>query len=513
MEAQGGKGSRLLLAATLGLTMLLSGGCRPSVRKVPVVQAPEAVSRSAEARKTRDRKIELSPGNVITAPVVDLSRDEAVALALGHNRDLRVRRLNPAIATEGIKAAWATFDPAVASEAVLRGTPGSSTSGTDDVLTVDAEVSTLLKNGASVSLDGTVQNSRETGGGRDGGWGLSVSQPLQRGGGQRFNLVGVRLAENAYTRSIHQFRDYLISLVAAVESAYLDLILAREISEIRDFALQLAKEQQELTLSMIKLGRLAPDDQASADADVALRKADRISAMMTVHRRSIALMELLSPDAYDPLRTSVDAKVPPLETNKRVKFNECVERAMKNRPDLAQARLDIERRQLEIVRTKDGILPRLDAFASYRQPSTLGPSDDENFSVGLRFAVSLTRRAERSAHRQATYQEEQAREALANLERVVGSVVRQRAVDAEERRRRLPAIEHLVEARKKELAVERDRFRVGKSTSLDVLRVQEKLIEARLDLTETKIGLLQALTNLYEQEGTLLDRRGINLDY
>ena len=41
-----------------------------------------------------------------------------------------------------------------------------------------------------------------------------------------------------------------------------------------------------------------------------------------------------------------------------------VQRALKLRPDLREARLGVQRGDLELVKTKNGLLPRLDLFVS-----------------------------------------------------------------------------------------------------------------------------------------------------
>ena len=53
---------------------------------------------------------------------------------------------------------------------------------------------------------------------------------------------------------------------------------------------------------------------------------------------------------------------------------------------------------------------------------------------------------------------------------------------------------------------------MGAASNIDVLLVQSALIQAQLDEVTARIRYIQALTNLYYSEGTLLDRRGVEID-
>ncbi len=57
--------------------------------------------------------------------------------------------------------------------------------------------------------------------------------------------------------------------------------------------------------------------------------------------------------------------------------------------------------------------------------------------------------------------------------------------------------------------METEQFRLGRSTNLNVLLVQEKLTQAKLQEATARARFLQAITTLHETEGTLLVRRGI----
>jgi outer membrane protein TolC len=62
----------------------------------------------------------------------------------------------------------------------------------------------------------------------------------------------------------------------------------------------------------------------------------------------------------------------------------------------------------------------------------------------------------------------------------------------------------------KKLAAEVEKFRVGKSTNILVLQAQRDFTASRLDEASAMVAYLDALVSLYQSEGSLLERRGIN---
>ena len=57
--------------------------------------------------------------------------------------------------------------------------------------------------------------------------------------------------------------------------------------------------------------------------------------------------------------------------------------------------------------------------------------------------------------------------------------------------------------------VETEKFRLGKSTSLLVAQAQRDLVSSQIDEVQAVVNYLKALVEIYRQEGSLLERRGI----
>ena len=464
-----------------------------------------------------------------------LTRDGAVLTALARNRSLAAARFEPKIAATYVQEARGAFDPALlATVSYGRDTRPFSQAGLTSVASdekesvvsrqfqTDLSISEFLPTGTEVFLSGGFSRSRVSSDwDYEGSWSVGLNQSLLRGIGPDANLVGLRQARNTAAKSRHEFRSSVLELVHQVENAYWELVLAAKTLRIREFSVQLAKDQLGLNRDLIAVGKLSADAVVSAEAELASRKAELVDAGIGVRERTIDLIRLLNPDAeaqWDLTFETIDpAEIERVDLSPEIS----VRLADLYRPELAQSRLELANRDLEVVQTRNGLLPKLDAFVSYGRLSSGATGSDasshlndsmfDSYQFGLSLDMSPLNRAERANHRRAKFSQQQAEVALENLERVIEAEVRQAALEVERQWERIGATDEVVKSRKDELEVEQSRFMVGKSTNLDVAQVHRDLIQAQLEEVTARVRYIQAITSLYLKEGTLLSRRGVSV--
>lgn len=456
-----------------------------------------------------------------------LTRDGAILTALSRNRSLAVERYNPLIAETLAPEARAAFDPRLLAttsfgKSTFQRTATQTTTDTRRNLATDVELSNAFPTGTQVFLSGGID--RETRSTLDGSqyianWSAGVNQSLLRGMGTDVNLVSLRQARNEEAISMAQLRDFVMELAATTETAYWELALAYETEQIREFSLELAREQVRINRDLYEVGSALRADVLTAEAEVAERRADLVDARSEVRRRTLDLIRLLGPDdASHWLLTFELGDLPEVE---QVEIDPALsaQLALQYRPDLAESRLRLENRRLEIVRTRNGLLPRLDAFASYGRRaarSNIGDAVDatfqprhEEYDIGLQFEMQPLNRAERARDSRARFQRDQAEAAIDNLAELLELEVRLAAVEAERQWERIVATEEVVAGRQEQLRAAQEQVFAGLITTLDALQIQRDFVQAQVDLATSRIRYIQALTELFRREGTLLDRRGI----
>jgi outer membrane protein TolC len=192
--------------------------------------------------------------------------------------------------------------------------------------------------------------------------------------------------------------------------------------------------------------------------------------------------------------------------------------ALVMRPELNEAKLLLERDRLQVVRTRDGLLPRLDFFLGLGKSGfadSFGESwrdlDGQAYDLqaGLAFTYPVGNRAAQALHDRARLSRQQAAESVENLTRLVDFDVRSAHVDVEVTREQIEATRATRELRQEALRTENERFRVGASTSFLVAQAQRDLLQSQINEVRAKVNYRQALIELYRLDGTLLQRRAI----
>ncbi|HYE06935.1 MAG TPA: TolC family protein [Planctomycetota bacterium] len=450
-----------------------------------------------------------------------LTARDAALQALANNRALRVRRFDIAAAQADAAIARAAFDPVLSGEA-SRSIDDVGPRGEVETDRASLGVAVTAPTGTTLGVDSSIRrdDAAALGEAASARVGVTVSQALLRGARPSANLAELRAARLDVSISRWELAGFALELAARAEDAYWDLVLARQSLVIVRESLTLAERQRDEIVERIAVGRLAGVEQAAADAELAIRRQALIDAEAGEAVARIRLLALIEPTAAGLSRAVTGAESPDGTAELADPVDQHLALARERRPDLRQARLLIEREELVIVRTRDGLLPRLDLFASFGSSGyarSVGRAYDaidgdvHDATVGLRVEYAFGRRAERAAVTRAVATRAQAEEALANLVILDEADVRIAHIDAERARAQAVASAASVTAQEAALEVEVEKLRVGSGTALDVARAQRDLTQRRLEGAEAAIARRKALTALYRDDGSLLDRRGIQV--
>jgi outer membrane protein TolC len=455
-----------------------------------------------------------------------ITTEQATLLALENNRSLVVERLNPQIAQTLVPERLSIFDPLLTGQVgygwngLTQGPFDADRSGP----TAAVGVQEFLPTGTSLGVTGSASVLPIAGlpaGVDDFGSTLAfnATQSLLRGFGSAVNLASVNQARIDVQISQYELRGFVQTLIAQVEETYWDYALAERRIEIYTQSLALAQRQLEETQERIKVGDLARTERSAAEAEVALRREALINARSTLAKTKLALLRLVNPPGaklWD--REIVLASLP---TSPSITLDEVephVALALQMRPDLNQARLLWQRGELEIVKTRNGLLPKLDLFVTLGRSGfaesfgkSITGTDDNGYDVltGLNFEFPVWNRAAESRHLRAVLTRQQAKEAIGNLSQLIEVDVRTAYLEIARSQEQVVATAATRKLQEEKVGVETEKFRLGKSTSLLVAQAQRDLVSSQIDEVQAVVNYLKALVEIYRQEGSLLERRGI----
>jgi outer membrane protein len=274
---------------------------------------------------------------------------------------------------------------------------------------------------------------------------------------------------------------------------------------------------------MIDVGVMAEAELPAVQAEVALQRQGLINVKNARDASRLRLLHLLNPPGgglWDREVTLAHPPAVPVIVLDAVEDH--VARGLRQRPEVNQAELEIGRGELEVVRTKNGLLPRLELFinlgkSGYADSFGGAVSDLDGSSydtrVGFSLEYPLANRGARARHRRATLGREQAEKALDNMNLLVELDIRNAYLEVDRTREQISAGAATREWQEEKLRIETEKFRVGRSTNLLVAQAQRDLLVSRIEEVRSVVDYLKALTHFYHMEGSLLERRGIQMPF
>jgi len=491
----------------------------------------EPTGTAGDMRLESTEQPEEMAGRTVPPGPLKVTITEAILLSLENNRSLVVQRLNPLIQQTFEAQERAVFDPAInvdvtasREEGERLARSGSETeSSTRDATEGIISLEQYFPTGTSVALeagtemndsslyDDTLYSTR---------LGMTVSQALLRGYGTDVNLAQLQQARLDTRMSEYELRGFTEFLVAEVERTYWDYGLARRKIEIVEESLKVARQQLNETKELIAVGRLARAELVAVQAEVAAQEQALIEARSNEESIRLQLLRLLNPAGPGIWQLEVDLihqPTLPEITLEDVELHVAV--SMRMSPILNEARLEIFRGDLELVKTRNGLLPLMDLFITLGKSgyaNSLGQSidnineDSYDALAGVRFNYPILNRNAKALHRQALLTREQAEKALENLSQLVEVDVRTAYIEVTRAKKQIAASSATRKFNEEKLRIETEKLRVGKSVSFLVAQAQRDLLASRIAEVQALTNYLKALIDLYRHDGSLLERRGIS---
>jgi len=500
--------------------VLLLAGC---------ASAPPAESPPPPAAPAQVPSPDPTPSLPPESGPLKLSLEGAVMLALRNNPSLRAEQLSPAIAGTFEEVERARFDPVLfasgayareRTQEVSRATGTSfETEGAEGGVAagVAKEFPTGTRVEGGVAYDRSY--SDRTPDQHDVRGFVSLTQALLRGRGTAVNMVRVEQAHLESQISEEELRGFVLSLVAETERTSWDLVQATQQIGIFEGSLRLAERQLAEGEARVQVGAVAETELVAMRAEVAVRKQALIGARARQDRLRMDLLRLTSPGGAWGREVDVgdDPRVKPVPLEP---VEDHVALGIRSRPELAEAKLRLEQGRLEIVRTKNGLLPVLDFFVAYGKTGFAGSfagsidSLDEptyDLSFGLAFERPFGNREKRALHERATLTNEQVRLSIENLTDLVEWDVQTAYIEVRRAEQQIEASAATVALQEEVARVEEEKFRVGKSTGLLIAQAQRDLLVSQIAHVDAIVDYRKALIALYRMDGSLLERRGVLL--
>ncbi|MCL2182952.1 MAG: TolC family protein [Chitinispirillia bacterium] len=454
----------------------------------------------------------LPPGK----PRHNLSLEDALQRSIRDNPLVQIERINTGIAKSLEADNDAAYDPRLrasytVSERAARGIANSH----DFAVSVTAPFSTgtTVEAGIGASPYSSAKDSLMN---FQNSIGVTVTQALLQGRGAAANLVQLKKARLDIDIRQEELAAYAQRILADTERAYWDLRFSGEQMNIYKYSLELAQRLLYESEERLKLGGIAPIDLVAIRAEVASRERQLFDAQVSYDQKALYLKYLMNAPALWDAELALTDSASSLSTADGIA--EHIEAAKMFRTDYLVAFKQAEKGVLDLVQTKNGMMPKLDAFVSLQGltpaetfPGALIPGSGISgaVSAGLTLNYPFKNRAAQERHRRTGFSLEQQKLSIENYAKLMEYEVRSAHMEVLRARQQVATAAEVGALQAQKLEAEQDKMDAGKSTGYAVLQVQRDVVSAQLDEAQARTAYTTALISLYTKDGTLLRRRGV----
>jgi outer membrane protein TolC len=317
-------------------------------------------------------------------------------------------------------------------------------------------------------------------------------------------------------------RFQVMKTLLAVELSYDDLVAAREAVRVQEKALELRQQLVTETRRRVQVGDLPPLDAEQAETQL----ENTLTALTIAREFYVSAQNTIKGLVTDDFRSLMDVELLPtdalLALEQDLNRSESFVRALQSRPDLIQARLAVEKSDVEVRFRKNQLFPNLDLVGSYGGLAVADQSGtsinnalsfgNPEYSYGVVVSLPLSNISERGAYRAS-----KAARQIAQLElkKAEEAVLLQIADFVNRAQSRFAQVNYTHKARvyaESALAAEVKKLQNGLSTAFFVLQLQETLTVARTAELQALADYNKIIAQLTFAEGSILEKHHLSVD-
>jgi len=482
--------------------------------------------------------------NLPAGAVRQLSLQDCMQSALQQNLDLQIERTKPDVALFALRGDYGGYDPILnlrgqhdnsqfAQSFTTNGIPIPKGSSDDNQFSgglggllpwgMDYNLYTFTpitdQYGSTFSANsltnGHVLNSSF------GSVALQLTQPLLKNFWIDTTRLNIRVAKNRLKYSELGLKFQIMQTVTTVEQAYFDLIFNRENVVVQQKALELAQRLVLENQKKLEVGTLAPLDLAQAQAQAEQSRAALIAASNQTAIQENKLKGLIT----DQFSKWVDVALVPsgtlTATHQVFNRQEGWSKGLTQRPDLLQAKLDVEKQGIQLKYDRNQLFPQLDVFGTYGYAGGGQEFSDTLYQIqqrtqpfytyGGQITLPLANASARNAVKSSKVTLQQLLLALKQAEQNIMIAIDNDIKTVQADYDQVLATRAQRQYEEQALDAEQKKLENGKSTTYTVLQVQRDLTTARGSEIQALDTYNKDLSQLSADEGSTLERLRINV--
>jgi outer membrane protein len=479
-----------------------------------------------------------------------VSLKEITKLALQNNLDIAISDTNEQYYQKRLLQTYGPYDPAVSLSLGARSTTqpntnltNASTQGSSNNTKLDTwnfQLTQNLPNGANIVA--SVNSNRSDTNQQfalfspqyNASTSIQFTQPLLRNLRIDQNRGAIRLANLDLKINDSQFKQAITNTIASVQGVYWDLVSAIRNYGIQRESVKLAQITVEQNREKVRIGSMAAIEITVAQADLASRMVDLVTAQQSIKTAENTLRSTISNDRTSKIWGMIIVPTDsPDFLDYPTNLGSAIETALKNRPELEQYGLQLQ--QNEVSHAVDRNLKKwqLDAVGSFGTVGVAGPQTLsstgqpiilpamvggigtayenlftqglKNWFVGFNIQIPLRNRSLDGQLGQLDVQKTQLLMNRKNEEQKIAVQIRNAVDDLESNKQKVKTATMARQLAEIQLEAETKRFKAGTSQTFFVLQRQQELSAARGAELQALVAYKKSIITLQQNMYTLLE--------
>lgn len=481
------------------------------------------------------------------ADSLNLNLQQAIRMALAKNFQIRAERYTPQIAKAKQLSASGKFDPVAEISATYDENnqeqrtlnseldtatvvPGGDTPllfARTSGLEVDSSIAGLTPWGLTYDIGGSTTKNTDNRLSNDrynSFFGVNITQPLLRNFGTDANLAQLRIARADRAISEWTLRDRIIQVVTDTVNTYCELYFTRENLGVEERSRELAAQLLADNLKRAEIGVMSPLDVMQARADLASREERVLVATRNMLDNENFLKQLVTNEVFQVLQTRLEIASLPDLPNMKPDREKDFPLAFQMRPDYRQALLDLQKRQINVVFSRNQTLPRLDLVASFGvngidtsladsfQRVSGQANNNYSWTTGVVGSLPIPNREARGQLESSKLEVAKGLVELKRLEQSILIEADNAAGQIETTRKRIEATTAALDYAAKTLEAAQARLASGTTTTFEVLQFQRDLATAEINQIRARADHIRAIAAYARVTGLTLAKNGISIE-
>jgi len=208
--------------------------------------------------------------------------------------------------------------------------------------------------------------------------GVSFAQQLLQGVGRNVTRRNILVAENNRKIADLAFAQQAITTVTNTITAYWELVYARQNVQVQQQAVTVSQKLYNDNKKQLEIGTMAPLDVTRAESELATNTQNLIVAQTTQLQDELVLKNFIS---KDPTASDlIDVEIIPTDkpdapqSIQLAPFADAVKEAFVNRPDVQEQILNVRNGEIDVKATKNALLPLATLTGTFTSTGLAGNS-------------------------------------------------------------------------------------------------------------------------------------------